>query len=406
MLQVPGWTSGLRGEVLARDALPFFLPAWEDLCKRTVEDNVYYSPRYALALLNTVERKRNIRFAVVWDQEKLVALLPFATLRAPVTPLQAAGRAWCSKYTFSCMPLLDQYRTHEAAHALLGILASVKPAEWMIPTVNVKGEACQALISALEQQDRPWRFENRFERAVLEPNTDFDDHMNHHVSAKRRRDLARNRRRLEQLGKLEHHTFRFGAGLDSAVAAFLKIESSGWKGRKCTALACSENTRDFALRAFTGGEADSICRADLLTLNAKPIAVSLMTLAGRTGFTVKCTYDEEYRSYSPGLLLELEVIRSFLSGKWLDRLDAATAGHHVIDTLWPTRVEVADLIFSLAPSNAALRLALLQRCEHSKSALKAAIKGRHSDFKALVAAAAGFRPSRPLRALQSYRKSL
>jgi hypothetical protein len=130
-----------------------------------------------------------------------------------------------------------------------------------------------------------------------------------------------------------------------------------------------------------------------------------MTLAGHTGFTVKCTYDEEYRSYSAGLLLELEVIRSFLSGKWLDRLDAATAGHHVIDTLWSTRVEVADLIFSLAPSNAALRLALLQKCEHSKSVLKATVKHWHSNVKAGVAAAAGFCPSLPLNALQSYRKS-
>jgi hypothetical protein len=35
--------------------------------------------------------------------------------------------------------------------------------------------------------------------------------------------------------------------------------------------------------------------------------------AGGTGFTVKCTYDEAYRSYSAGMLLETEVIRSFVA---------------------------------------------------------------------------------------------
>ena len=40
-------------EVLARDALPTLVPAWQDLCARSVEDNVYYSPRYAQALLQS-----------------------------------------------------------------------------------------------------------------------------------------------------------------------------------------------------------------------------------------------------------------------------------------------------------------------------------------------------------------
>ena len=32
--RVPDWKSGLRGEVLRRDAVPMLLPAWKDLCGR------------------------------------------------------------------------------------------------------------------------------------------------------------------------------------------------------------------------------------------------------------------------------------------------------------------------------------------------------------------------------------
>ena len=132
MLQVPGWDLGLRGEVLGRDALPTLLPAWQDLCGRIAEDNVYYSPRYARALLESVERDKNVGVAVVWDQSRLVALLPFTrpTLRIPV--LQPAARAWQTKYTFSCMPLLDRVRKAEAAAVLLDVLASISRGEWMI----------------------------------------------------------------------------------------------------------------------------------------------------------------------------------------------------------------------------------------------------------------------------------
>src|SRR5436853_2213912 len=105
-LQIPG-EPRLTGEVLARDALPTLVPAWEDLCARSVEDNVYYSPRYAQALLQSVEARRHVRFAVVWDRSSLAALLPFTNPRSAVPLLRAAGRAWQSKYTFSCTPLLD-----------------------------------------------------------------------------------------------------------------------------------------------------------------------------------------------------------------------------------------------------------------------------------------------------------
>lgn len=364
----------LRGEVLGRDTLPMLLPAWEDLCGRSVEDNVYYSPRYARALLESVERHTNIDFALVWDEKRLVAILPFTRPKFAIPCLQPAARAWQSKYTFSCMPLLDALRTTEAAGALVDVLASIRGGEWIVPRVNAQGKACQAVVAALDGRGLPWVFSDRFQRASLDAGSTFDEHMKRHVSSNRRKGLARTRRRLEELGKIEHQSHCSGAGLDRAVLAFLKIEASGWKGKRGTALACDEETRKFALHAFTGEEANSICRADVLTLDGAPIAVSLIASAGRTGFAVKSCYDEAYRSYGAGLLLEAEVIRGFLSGDYASRLDSATDGTHVLDSLWPGRIEVADLMFSLAPRSPELRLSVLQRSNRVKRSIKAGMK--------------------------------
>jgi hypothetical protein len=198
--------------------------------------------------------------------------------------------------------------------------------------------------------------------------------MKHRVSSNRRKGLARNRRRLEELGKVGHESHCCGEGLDRAVAAFLKIEASGWKGKQGTALACDEQTKKFAINAFTGETASSICRADVVTLNGAPIAVSLIALAGRTGFAVKGCYDEAYRNYSAGLLLEIEVVRGFLSGNWASRLDSATIGTHVLDSLWSGRIEVADLMFSLSPRYPALRLSAFQISDQIRRNFRAGIK--------------------------------
>ena len=215
---------------------------------------------------------------------------------------------------------------------------------------------------------------NKFQRASLDANLDYDEHMRTGVAGKRRRELARMRRRLSQLGTVTHEYHERGPGLDRAIATFLKIEASGWKGRRGTALACSEDMRQFAVGAFTGIETTGVCRADMLVLNDQPVAVGIMIFANRTAFTVKCAYDEAYRSYAVGLQLELEVMRSFLAERWADRLDGATSDTHVIDTLWPGRVEVADMIFSLSPRASEWRVAAIQRLGHLKTGSKRAVK--------------------------------
>ncbi|HET7680852.1 MAG TPA: GNAT family N-acetyltransferase [Xanthobacteraceae bacterium] len=374
MLQLAEIKSSLRGQVVGRDAVSELVPAWEALGKNSIEDNVYYCPRYARALMKNVERDTALRFALVWEGADLIALLPFTAPRIRIPVAGTGAQAWQTKYTFSCAPLLDKQRFAEAADTLLDVMAACYPGEWVLPRIYTQGAACQAMTKALAANGRPWLFANNFLRATLESGTSFDALMQSHISPKRRRELARNRRRLEELGPVTHEIHRSGAGLENAVAAFLQIETSGWKGKRGTALACAPATRQFAIDVFTGSEADSICRADVLTLAGKPVAVGLTLFAGRTGFAVKCAYDEAYRAYSAGLLLELEVMRSLLSECWADRLDSGTDGKHVIDGLWPGRLEVADLIFSCAPRYSQWRVSTFQRTEQVRQTARRATK--------------------------------
>ena len=190
------------------------------------------------------------------------------------------------------------------------------------------------------------RFIDPFKRAVVSHGLSFDEHLKKNIASKRRRELARNRRRLSELGRLRHQCVTGGSDLVKAVEAFLSIEASGWKGHGGTALQCQPDSLAFARKAFTES---SGCLADVLLLDDKPIAVSLMVKSGRTGFTVKCAYDETYRNFGAGLLLEEDALRNFLDNNFVDRLDSGTNGSHVIDGLWPESIEVGDLMFSVNP---------------------------------------------------------
>ena len=259
------------------------VPHWRELCQRNVEDTVYYSPDYAMALLKTVSSTRRVKFVTAWNGNCLIGLLPVELTRVSIPGVIAAGRAWRTDYTFSCLPLLDKECPLAAAVALLDGLSSLACGEWSIANINLQGRACRALIEALSQRGSPWLAHRKYSRASLGRGQPFEAHMREHVDSKRRRELGRNRRRLEELGTVSIRTETHGAGLAQAVQVFLQLEANGWKGKMGTALACSTAGRAFAELAFG---TDGVCRIDLLMLDSRPIAASIIVFSGSTGFTV------------------------------------------------------------------------------------------------------------------------
>lgn len=363
----------LRTQLIDRNEFASLTPHWQRLADRCIEDNVYYSPHYALSLVETVARRVNMRMLTVWTGNTLVALLPVTTAAFSVPGMIPVGQGWQTLFTFNCTPLIDRHQPVLAASALIEGLAGLRRGEWVIPLLNVDGAAFGALTEALKRRGVPWLILSEFQRASLARGPSFESHMHEHLSSKRRRELARNRRRLAELGRVSIETHLSGPGLASAVEAFLKLEAGGWKGRRGTALSCRDDTRQFALKAFNSDDSKA-CRADVLLLNGTPIAAGIIVFAGKTGFTVKNAYDETYAAYGAGLLLEVEVLKSFLAEHWAERLDSATSGRHVIDTLWPGRMRVGDLAFSFSSPAPGLRLSAYARSRLAVSKAKTAVK--------------------------------
>jgi hypothetical protein len=358
-------------EVLRRSDLPRVQAAWRKLADKAAEDNAYYDPRYAMPQLETVAAKRPMQFVTAWRRGALVGFLPVETpvLRLPFAGL--AGKAWVGDYNYSCTPLLHRDCAVAAAASLVDGLASVARGEWLLPVMNVQGQACAALRAALEKRGAPTVELNGFERACLLQAESFEDYMKSTLSNSLKRNMARRRRRLEEQGAVTVETHTGGEGLDRAVRDFLRIERSGWKGKRGTALDCNDRMRAFALAAF--GQ-PGFSRVDVLTLVAKPIAAAITVVSGTTGFTVKTAYDEDYSAMSAGLLLDMEIIKSFLLDKWAAKLDSGAAGPHAIDDFWQGRIAVADLAFSLSPVAATSRLAAFAAASRAKAGAKARIK--------------------------------
>jgi len=320
---------------------------WENLSRNAVEENPYFSSSYMRSVLENIKGHNDIEALTVYKGTRLVGFCPFIIDKWRWLGAAPVNRAWKNDYVTLTIPLVDRDCALEVVQALVAAMGEggKMGCLWLFEEFNLEGPVGVLFDEVMRTENLSSRIYDEFDRPTLEQGSTFDQHMLDHVSKKRRRDLKRNRKRLSENGKIEMRAFTSGPELEQAVEDFLTIEASGWKGERGTALACDENLKAFAKCAFGEKHGKSITRADVLYLDDTPIAVSLAIYIGKTAFTLKCTYDENYRTYSPGLLLEQDIIENFLETRWVERLDSATAaGGHVVQGLWNSSICVGDLL--------------------------------------------------------------
>ncbi|MDO6460120.1 GNAT family N-acetyltransferase [Granulosicoccaceae sp. 1_MG-2023] len=124
------------------------------------------------------------------------------------------------------------------------------------------------------------------------------------VPGKMRRNLRRLRKKCGEVSVTVADTPETLAG---AYQEFLRIEASGWKGDKKTAIARDEDLRRFyeALQVRTAGLGAEI---HILHLDGQAVAAQLTLRSGGLLSLLKIGFDEAYAQVSPGSILLEETL--------------------------------------------------------------------------------------------------
>ena len=136
------------------------------------------------------------------------------------------------------------------------------------------------------------------------------------LSAKRRSDLRRARRRAEKLGAVE---FRFHAPGPGEVLrelqVFAEVEEASWKSREGTPIRSKSALWKFFVEYSRSTAFRGLFRTGQLKIGGQVAAALLGVVYRGRFFLLRIGYDETFRRTSPGILLIHEAIRySFLNG--------------------------------------------------------------------------------------------
>lgn len=333
------------------DALADVIDDWRDLCKRAIQPNVFLEPSY---LLNAAPRfGKNVIVALVWSigpgERRLAGLLAVRNvLRSGVTPMLVGFT-----YPFSglSMPLINAELAVPAVTALFDHIAqdAKLPKTLVIPFIVENGPFAAAMRTVLAQRGANFATFERHARALFAPEGDRAGYFARALSGKKRKELRRQRNRLEDNGAL---TFSLSSTPETpdALGEFLVLEAAGWKGTRGTAVRCDPATERFFVDAILGLAATGQASIARLRQADRLIAAGVVLKSGRGAWFLKIAYDETLAQYSPGVQLTLDLTEALARDKDIDFIDScAIADHPMIDHLWRERLEVADWMIGLDP---------------------------------------------------------
>jgi len=327
--------------------------AWAALERTSLDPNPFYAPDFMIAFADHLERPGKIRILSVHKGERLVGLLP---LHAP--PLReglpfSAVSAWSNPYVCLTTPLLAPDCAADALRAMLERLDST-PAlgpTLSLPMLPVQRPTSALLEKIVQEQGRSEVTISHYPRAVLAPlpGTDFREYVAQE-SLNSRKDFRRREARLLAFGPIEHAVYSEpGPRRAAALEQFLRLEAAGWKGRHRTALMSRTNSFGFIRQAFrqnTGLEYEVEC----LSADGIPLAMSLNMISGGVIHTFKQAYDETWRPYAPGKLLDRRAIhRVTATGSGLSFDSCALPGYPIED-IWHERMVIAHRLIGLGTS--------------------------------------------------------
>jgi CelD/BcsL family acetyltransferase involved in cellulose biosynthesis len=293
---------------------------WRQLCWDGPCNEPFYRPEWIAAAVRAFASQQRLLLLTVRNGDRLCAVLPLLEKKGWTRGLPSTRL-----YSANIMPRF------EFVHGAESDLNSVVSAAWehlrrlsgwdSIELVNVpQGGAAERLVSAAKADSFPaCRYEYAKSPYILlqehKPEGDFSRFGR---SSRFRYHLRQGWREMNKKGPLRlrrvEHADR---GL---LQRFYRLEQSGWKGRKGTAISCQQETIQFFDEVAQKAEQFGYLSMYFLELGDAIVAAHLAFTYGGGYYPVKVAYDERFAEYGPGHLIIGQVLEDCVQ-RGLSRFD-------------------------------------------------------------------------------------
>ncbi|MGN7774284.1 type IV secretion system effector crotonyl transferase BspF [Phyllobacterium sp. 22552] len=328
----------------------------EYLTYRTIEPNIFFNPRFLAPAMPRLD-DRQVRFMVMRDENdiksRLRFLMPYTIERPGFAFSGSILRAWATPFGPQGTPLIDRDDPVGVLNDLFDMLGRKHlklPEILVFPDMLLDRPVAQLIRSIAMERNLPLVTTHQMERPAIESTKEGAEYLREAIGAKHTKEYRRLWRRLSEKGALTYVVSRSEEDIRHKLEDFLALEASGWKGQRGSAMAVDRFRAAFAREAVNNLAARDLARIHTLELDGKVIAVLIVFIEAGDAWTWKTAYDERLASFSPGVLLMIEVLKNHLEDPNIDRTDScAVPDHPVASRLFQEREKIGTLVIGLTP---------------------------------------------------------
>lgn len=336
------------------DELAALEPAWQRLAQTALEPNSFYESWCLLPALQHLAKHDRPQVLVVEAPKRvfpagpkvICGLFPVTIRRSfyglPVT----CWELWKHLHCFLGTPLVRRDCARAVFDFFMKTAGEQRAKVVHLPLIGGDGPLHRLLVESNAKAGRSVFTKDLNTRAEFRLAADAETFLKASLSRQKRQGIQRTERRLAESGVLATAWLAPGDDVNAWTDDFLRLEAAGWKGREATSLSSNEGQASFFRGLIQRGAAEGKLLLGKLSFDGRPIAMICNLLAGPGGYSFKIAYDETLAEHSPGLLIELALIRE-LHARGIEWVDSCAASDHpMINHLWPARTVRQSLVIS------------------------------------------------------------
>jgi CelD/BcsL family acetyltransferase involved in cellulose biosynthesis len=281
---------------------------WRELCAEGPSNEPFYRPEWIGAYIRAFAPDDKLLLITAGMNGRLKGLLPLLENRVlsygvPLKKFRGAANV------HSCRFDLIRGAGRDGDAAVMAIWDFLKNlSDWdlvELPDVPQGGSAEQLLWAAQKDGFPTGQWESMRSPYIVLAGRDPRER-----DARFRQNLRRRSRKATADRSMCLH--RLDRADPNILQRFYDLESGGWKGKKGTAIASSEETRKFYSEIARAAEHFGYLSLYFLEFNNSTAAGHFGLTYGSRYYSVKVAYDETYKEYGPGHLLVGAILRDCL----------------------------------------------------------------------------------------------
>jgi len=316
---------------------------WQNLLTNSIEKNTFLAPWFAQHAFSLYKDEPFL--VTLYTDDLLIGLLPvqrdFGYAKLPVSFYKIAIHL----HQFLGTPLVRKGYEIQFSHALYQWIDELpkRMSFFLFNTLSANNIITDALENTAQEQSRPFWIVEKQARAAIFPssNETSGSGQNKKLQSK---NIQRRKRKLEEHGHVSVERLSNRTHIEEWYSEFLKLENKGWKKELGTSIEQNNPDKEFFLKMLHLGYERGQLNFFRLKVNDRAIAYTIDILSDEFVYCLRCAYDQEFRKYGPGAMLEYEGYQYYTNSQQDYVVDSCTApDNQMLNAIFPHKKKIATI---------------------------------------------------------------